>query len=124
MRQAVEQALPCPMLDQWDVRAINPDRPILGKLGLAPTIGGHQLHVSHRLKYLRGVVYCGTCGCFTDGSRVQKLARPCLIDGVVQTAAINRLKRGMHPRGPRAAWPVQRIERYEIEHYLDITVGV
>ena len=121
MRQAVDQAQPCPMLDQWDVRAINPDRPILGRLGVAPVVGGHQLHVSHRLRYLRGVIYCGTCGCFTDGTRVQKLAKPCLIDGVVQWNSLKRLRRGVHPKGPRATWQVHRIELYEIEHYLDIT---
>ena len=123
LRQAVEQATPCPMLDHWHVRAVNPDRPILARIGLAPTIGGYQLHVSHRLQYLRGFIYCGTCGCYTDGSRVQKLAKPCLIDGVVQTAALNRLQRGVHPRGPRGSWPVHQIERYEIQHYLDITEG-
>ena len=97
------------------------DRPILGRVGVAPVVGGHQLHISHRLRYLNGIIYCNTCGCFTDGSRVQKLAKPCLVDGVVQHAPLKRLRRGVHPKGPRATWPVHRIERYEIENYLDIT---
>ena len=111
------------MLDYWHVRSINPDRPILARSGFAPVVGGHQLHISHRLRYLNGIIYCGTCGCFTDGSRVQKLAQPCLVDGVVQLAPLKRLKRGMHPKGPRASWPVHRIERFEIENYLDFTEG-
>ena len=123
LRQAVDQATDCHMLDHWHVRAVNPDRPILARVGLAPTIGGYQLHVSHRLKYLRGYIYCGTCGCYTDGSRVHKLRHPCLADGVVQIAALNRLKRGAHPACPKGRWPLHRIERYEIEHYLDITEG-
>ena len=123
LRRAVDEGSPCPLLDYWNVRSVTPDRPILGRLGVAPVVGGHQLHISHRLMYLRGIIYCGTCGCFTDGTRVQKLTRPCLADGVVQQTALKRLRRGVHPKGPSATWPVRRIERYEIEHYLDITEG-
>ena len=39
LQKAVGEAFPCPMLDYWHVRSVRPDRPILGRTGVAPVVG-------------------------------------------------------------------------------------
>ena len=55
------------------------DRPWVIPSNGAPVIwGSRQLHRSHRAKWMRGVLYCGQCGCHSiHGQSLRGLAMPC-----------------------------------------------
>ena len=65
------------------------------------------LHISHNLSYIRGIVYCRTCGCYTSSQRVAKLAEPCRMKPRSATGAwqLRRMKDGLHPLGDAHRWP-------------------
>ena len=119
LRQAIEGAIPCQGLAAWRIDVNRPHRPTPLRTGNRLQIGPHLIHESHRLNYLRGYIYCRTCGSFTDGKRVVKLNGVCMKDGVIQHAVLKRLQSGQHPRGPTGVWPILPIEEGHVKAYLD-----
>ena len=119
LRQATIEAVQCPGLALWELSIGRSQRPTPLRLGNRLQIGQHLLHESHRLNYLRGYIYCRTCGSFTDGKRVVKLNGPCMKDGVKQHAVLRRFQLGQHPQGPTGVWPVLKIEKSQVQAHLD-----
>ena len=65
-------------------------------------------HSSHRLRRLRGLLYCSACGAWAKG-RLVKLARPCLLAAPARSAGaavLRALAAGRLPQGLRA-WPTR-----------------
>ena len=99
---------------------INPDIPSRLEVGAYPRYGRRPLHVSHNLSYIRGIVYCRTCGCYTSSQRVAKLAEPCRMKPRSATGAwqLRRMKDGLHPLGDAHRWPSLPAVPRELAPYL------
>ena len=81
--------------------------------------GKHQVHHSHRCRYLRGYLYCNRCGALTKGARIVLLKKQCR--GMPASPAykymLNRARGGYNPYGKGKPWPV-RADRFAKPNWL------
>ena len=71
---------------------------------------------------MRGIIYCHKCGFITDGTRIDKLADPCLLKPTLHgQRMLNNMARypPIHPKGKRFKWPANPIDKATIVQYLD-----
>ena len=76
--------------------------------GCSLVVGGLQVHISHSLKWHRGVIYCNICGMYSAGRVLGKLQQRCNMTVVGNPTAAWRLKRisdGFYPT-KKGTWPV------------------
>ena len=83
--------------------------------GAVVVVAGRQLHASHALRIIRGVVYCKICGSYTSGKKPEGLVGQC--PGEANHSAkqqLAALRKEKLPAG-LAAWPsVQQAGRKAI----------
>ena len=94
---------PCP--GQVPEAGPEADRLVLPRDGQPVTIGGQQIHETHRLAFLKGITWCSRCGFFAVVT-AKKLALPC--SGAAVGAGrynLRRPRKGKPPQGLRSGWP-------------------
>ena len=72
------------------------------------TFGSAEVHVSHALFYVKGLLYCSCCWAYTQGSKAFKLKAVCrrlTSLGKAQSHVKNRICRGLTPRA-EVSWPL------------------
>ena len=97
---------PCQGTKFWHIEGRDPHMPVP-----LPTkqhiVYGRTIHPTHRLVYLRGILYCQKCGRRTSSKVVRDLADVCALkpSNVSKHYQLNRMQRGLHPRGGSYAFP-------------------
>ena len=88
----------CPGLGSWDNHRM-PEIPRRYVGSSAMMWAGREIHISHSIHYLKGIIFCIKCGALSQGRFVQKLAQPCLRTPANDTAyyGLKRMKDGRHP---------------------------
>ena len=98
-RRMVIQRGRCPGPSVWGYRQRDLDIPRKLPVGSSLVYAGQTIHESHRLGYIRGLLFCWGCGHYSGGVRVKKLTEVCLMRPPNATAerGLSNIRRGLHP---------------------------